>query len=269
LFHSATNHLLLIESKSGANVVEDQAFRYGQLQAQAVVQAAYVTLSVRTAPTIETAYLCLSKHAHRVRLGLSTIGLAYPIIAVSGDSVILDHSGNASAQLRSAFAQGDVRLPAPPPRLIAFDQDSSAEIIQPRVLAVLVAAMSQRLTQLSIVSLAERATPHFALYGRQAQQQIKKKVAEAARNIAATEPANFTYHPTTGNREGMVKILRTPEDNDARGRTQGYQAIGRAGHRKPAKSSISPDQLDLLAELDSMDNDIISAPATTREEDES
>src|SRR5262249_36532841 len=65
LFHSATNHLLLIESKSGAHVVEDQALRYGQLQAQAVGQAAYVTLSVRTAPTIATAYLCWSEHAHR------------------------------------------------------------------------------------------------------------------------------------------------------------------------------------------------------------
>ena len=271
LFHAATSHLLLVESKSGANVEEGQATRYGQLQAQAVVQAAYVTLSVRTSPTIETVYLCLAEYLDRVRLGLSSIDLSYPIIAVADGKVTLDGIEDASPQLRGAFGEGEILLPAPPPRLIGFDQDSDVEIIQPRVLAVLVTAMSQRLTQLTLVSLAERATPHFALYGRQAQQQIKRKVGEAVRRIAEAEPGNFAFLPTTGSREGLVKILRTPEDNDARGRTQGYQAIGRASRlRKGGRpSDTSPDQLDLLAELDATDNETISQRAANGEEGQS
>src|SRR2546429_9191302 len=144
-------------------------------------------------------------------------------------------------------------------------------IDEPQVFEVFASAMSKRLTQITLVSLAERATPHFALYGRQAQQQIKRKVGEAVRRIAEAEPGNFAFLPTTGSREGLVKILRTPEDNDARGRTKGYQAIGRAtGLRKGGRpSDTSPDQLDLLAELDATDNETISQRAANGEEGQS
>jgi hypothetical protein len=256
LFHADTNHLVLVEAKSGPNIEAEQAVKYGQLQASAVVQSAYVTLSVRTRPTVETVYLCLEEHLERVRLGLANAGLTYPIIAVSDGRVALDGTV-ASAQVKAAFASGPLALLGRPARLISFDQDSDIEVIKPRVLAVLVAAMSQRLPQLTLVSLAERATPHFALYGRQAQQKIKRKVAEAARRIAEDEPANFQYMPTTGSREGLVRILRTPEDNDARGRTQAYQAVGRpAKLRRPRKAAeVAANQMDLLAELDTMDNE--------------
>jgi hypothetical protein len=257
LFHADTNHLVLVEAKSGPNIEEEQAMKYGRLQASAVVQSAYVTLSVRTQPTVETVYLCLEEHLERVRLGLASAGLTYPIIAVSDSRVALDGAGAASAQVKAVFASGPIALLGRPARLISFDQDSDIEVIKPRVLAVLVAAMSQRLAQLTLVSLAERATPHFGLYGRQAQQKIKKKVAEAARQIAEDEPANFQYMPTTGSREGLVRILRTPEDNDARGRTQAYQAVGRpAKLRRPRKAAeVAANQMDLLAELDTIDNE--------------
>ena len=256
LSHADTNHLVLVEAKSGPNIEEEQAVKYGQLHASAVVQSAYVTLSVRTPPTAETVYLCLGTHLERVGLGLANAGLGYPIMTVSESLVSLERASAASAGLRAVFADGPVSLLGPPARMILFDQDSDVEVIKPRVLAVLVAAMAQRLTQLTLVSLAERATPHFALYGRQAQQKIKSKVGHAARQIANEEPSSFHYLPTTGSREGLVKILRTPEDNAFQGRTQAYQAVGRATKPRKTRKTVEvvANQMDLLAELDTVDN---------------
>lgn len=90
LFHADTNHLVLVEAKSGPNIEVEQAVKYGQLPAPAVVQSAYVTLTVRTQPTVETVYLCLAEHLERVRLGLANAGLTYPIVAVSDSRVALD-----------------------------------------------------------------------------------------------------------------------------------------------------------------------------------
>lgn len=257
LLHAETSHLVQVEAKSGANVENVQAVRYGTVRVQDVVQSAYVTLPARTPPTSETVYICLAEHYDRVRLGLDKLGLSYPIMKISPGSLALDHADTASSQLAQAFAGGHVPLAGPPPRLIPFDEDSDVEIIKPRVLAVLVEAMSHRLTELTLHSLAERATPHYGIYGRRAQGQIKRKIAEAARGVAAAEPLNFAYVPANSSRDALVKILRTPEANDPRGRTQAYQAVGResiAGKRRKTRPEI-PGQIDLLAELYAGDND--------------
>lgn len=269
LLHAETSHLIAVESKSGANVDERQARAYAQLKASDVVQSAYVTLTKRAVPTIEVLYVCLRDHVERIRLGLEQLVISAPILSVSADYVRLEPDGVAGEHLRHAFAADEVRLQGAVPRLIPFDQDSDVESIQPRVLAALVSAMAQRLPQLTLTSLAERATPQFALYGRQAQQRIKRKVAEAARRIQLTDPTGFQVVPTTGNREGLVRILRTPEDNDPRGRTQAYQAVGRgpATRKKRSKPEI-PGQLDLLAALEARDNDNAEESTTETKEGE-
>jgi hypothetical protein len=269
LLHAETSHLVVVESKSGANVEERQARAYAQLKALDVVQSAYVTLTKRAAPTIEVLYVCLREHVDRIRLGLEQLEMSAPIMSVSADSVRLERDGVVGEHLRDAFADGEVRLPGAVPRLIPFDQDSDVEVIQSRVLAALVSAMAQRLPQLTLTSLAERAMPQFALYGRQAQQRIKKKVTEAARRIQAAEPASFEVVSTTGIREGLVRILRTPEDNDPRGRTQAYQAVGRAiAIRKKRPKPEIPGQLDLLAALEARDNDSAEESTTETKEGE-
>jgi hypothetical protein len=270
LFHAETNHLVQVESKSGANIEDAQALRYSTLRVQDVVRSAYVTLPARTPPTSETVYLCLAEHHNRVRLGLEKLGLSYPIMKVSPESVSLDHADATNPQLALAFANGPIPLAGPPPRLIPFDEDSDVEIIKPHVLAVLVEAMSRRLTELTLHSLAERVTPHYGIYGRRAQGQIKKKIADAARRVAAAESANFAYIDANNSRDALVKILRTPEDNDPRGRTQAYQAVGRESitpKRRKTRPEI-PGQLDLLAELDAGDNDGSEAAETREQEGE-
>jgi hypothetical protein len=270
LFHAETNHLVQAEAKSGANAEDAQAVRYSTLRVADVVRSAYITLPARTPPTSETVYLCLAEHHYRVRLGLEKLGLSYPIMKISQGAVALDHADTATPQFAQAFADDPVPLAGPPPRLIPFDQDSDVEIVKPHVLAVLVEAMSHRLTELTLHSLAERATPHYGIYGRRAQGQIRKKIADAARRAAAPSDRTLRTFPRTTPVNGLVKILRTPEDNDPRGRTQAYQAVGRESitpRRRKTRPEI-PSQLDLLAELYVGDNDGSGAPDAAEQEGE-
>lgn len=269
LLHADTSHLLAVEAKSGANVESRQAEAYAALRASDVVQSAYVTLPQRVLPTIEVVYMCLAQHLDRVRLGLDQLELAPPVICLSDSAVMLDGIDAASEQLRAAFPKGGVRLRGPVPRLIAFDQDSDVETVKPRVLSALVAAMARRQPQIGLTSLAEQATPHFPLYGHRAQNRIKRKVAEAADRIAADDSASFEHVPTSSVREGLVRIRRNPEDNDPRGRTQAYQAVGRpAGGRRRRPRPEIPGQLDLLAALEPSDNDDTGEPAMEGQEEE-
>lgn len=269
LFHAETNHLVVLEAKAGANVEARQARAYASLAAPDVVQSAYVTLTRRASPTIEFAYVCLTDHLERIQIGLDQLDLRPPILSVSEAAVRLEQAEGASSQLRGAFPDGHVPLLGSAPRMIAFDQDSDTKIIKPHVLKILVAAMTNRLPQLSLTSLAEQATPQYALYGRRAQNTLRRKVADAARLIAADDPASFEVVPTNNTREGLVRILRTPEDNDPRGRTQAYQAIGKPpGKRRKREKPELPGQLDLLSALESSDNGSTEEPATETQEGE-
>jgi hypothetical protein len=255
LFHEATNHLVQCESKSGPNIKEEQAGAYNAMTANAVVQAAYVTLRHRTVPTLETLYLCLEDNAPRIRQGLNAVGLAFPVLAVGPKRVVLDGPEMASQVLREAL-QDPVTLVAPPPRIIAFDAESPVEEIEKHVRATLVSLLANRTKHVSLTGLTERAAGHYALYGHMAQNQLKKTVAAAIRAIVVEAPDSFAFDGPTGSRqEGLIRFLKTPEDLDRRGRTQAYQALGRAGKtQKGRKVAVDPNQLDLLGELDVADN---------------
>jgi len=108
LFHDASVHLVLAETKSGANVEPDQAWRYAALDAPAVVQAGHVTLPRRVAPTAEVLYVCLGEHVSRIRHGLQAAGVTFPVMAVHDNKITLEAVDGISDQMRSAFSQGPV-----------------------------------------------------------------------------------------------------------------------------------------------------------------
>jgi hypothetical protein len=117
----------------------------------------------------------------------------------------------------------------------------------------LVSALPRRVTLVSLGALTEQVAPHYPLYGQKAQGRLRRLVGEAARRIAADDPATFQYQPPPGNRDGFVKLLRTPEDNDPRGRTQAYQKFTRPRSPKRVAPEIA-GQLSLLDELEKADN---------------
>ncbi|MBQ0990409.1 hypothetical protein KBX08_09940 [Micromonospora sp. H61] len=268
LFHEATNHLVQCESKSGANVEEDQARAYAAMPAANAVQAAYVDLRHRTTPTIETLYLCLDENAERIRLGLKTIGFLFPVLGVGDRRIELHDADYASERLRAALQEG-VTLKAPPPRIIAFDPESPSDAVERHVRPAMVAALANRTPFLTLTGLTERVAPHYGLYGHAAQNRLKSAVKAAIVKIVEAAPDRFAFDPPANVRpEGLIRFLRTPEDHDPRGRTQAYQALARTGQGASRRRRVvpNPDQMDLLSELVTMDNDAEDIDTVSDEE---
>ena len=276
LAHTESGHLVLCEAKSGANVEAAQARAYAQLDPEAVVQAASVTLRTRERPTVEVVYVCLAEHADRIQLGLVAAELACPVLSVGMRSVQLLNGEAATAALRAAFGRSGsgtsavLELEAPVMAVIAFDHESPAEAVEPAVRAELVAATAQRVSQITTRALTERAAPHYAIYGKGAQTQLRKRVTEAARRIAEADvTGTWRFEPPTATRsEPIIWIDKTPETYDARGRTQAYQALGRVRDTRRRTREPIEGQLDLLSELvtadDASDNE--DAATDPREE---
>jgi hypothetical protein len=254
LFNEATNHLVMCESKSGANVEDEQARTYRDLPPAAAVQAGFVTVRTRAQPTSETLYVCLAEHAERIRLGLKAAGVSFAVLSVGERRIELLDSEYASEAIAVPL-QGGVSVVGPPPRIIPFDHDSPVEIIERFVRAELVAMLAQRRELVTITGLTEAVARHYGLYAHKAQQVLKTRVASAVDRIVSAAPDRFAHDRKTGSRpEGLVRFLKTPEDLDPRGRTQAYQALGRS--TRPQRSRlVDPNQLDLLQELDVGDND--------------
>ncbi len=265
LFDPESSLLVACEAKSGRNVEKDQAEKYASLDATAVVQASQVTLTRRVRPRVIACYACMAQHLTTVRYGLNTLGLKFPIVAVDGRNIVFDCPDAQPEPLNEVFETGELALSGPLPRLIAFDHESSVELIEPYIKAQLVVALSHSRQQVTVRVLAEQAAPHFALYGHKARNQLVKRASQAARHIAATESTYFEYVQGGGNNDDLVRLLRTPEDNDPRGRTQAYQALGRGRQVRKRSPKVDPNQLDLLREVEQVDDEGVDELPAERE----
>ncbi|MER7069270.1 hypothetical protein ABT357_26995 [Streptomyces albidoflavus] len=252
LVHEASAHLVVCESKSGSNIEVDQALRYSDITAQTVVHAVSLTLPHAVRPSVEVLYLGLEAHSERLALSLKSAEVPYPLLSVGKASVRLTRAEGASHQLRDAFSGPSTDLIAPPAAYIPFDHDSEVHEFVTPVRARLVQAMALGETDVSIRVLAERSCPNFLMYGQAARGQLTKKVQRAARQIATEHPGTYAYAEAPGGGEGYIRILRTPESYDARGRTQAYQALSRQSPRR--RPAVDPNQLDLLQELTGTDD---------------
>jgi hypothetical protein len=217
-----------------------------------VVSGAFVTLRERVPPRLEVLYLARAESADRITYGLNQAETPFAVMAVYSDKITLENIQRAGSELQGLFSS-PVPLSGPPARHIPFDHDSGLDDVQPYVTAALVAALARRVPMVSTGTLTEQAAPHYPLYGTRAQGRLRRLVSDAVRCIAAAEPGTFEYHPAAGNHDGFVKLLRTPEDNDPRGRTQAYQRFARTRQRKRVAPEVH-GQLSLLDELEEADN---------------
>lgn len=262
LHQAATNELLACEVKSGANLEEDQARRYGAIDAAALVETAAITLPQRIRPSVRALYVCLKEHSSRIQQGLTAAGVAHDVLVIGPQEALYYPASSTRPGIVARTP-----LPVPPPPIVPFDHDSAPEEMAPAVHAELVAALAHRRPQVTVPWLAEQAAPYFSLYGRQERRRLIRKVGQAARSIADEDPATFVFVPSGGNDDAVVRLLRTPETNDPRGRTQAYQALSRVGPRRGRRTKQEdPDQLDLLQHIE-QDEDERSVPEPGEEAD--
>jgi hypothetical protein len=248
LFHDAAAHIVLCEAKSGANVEVDQARRYNAVTPQRVIQATSINLPHAVTPSMEVLYLGLEEHAERLSLSLDSAEVEYPLITVSDKLIRLVAPERASDHLKASLPRSGVELIAPPITYIPYDHESSdGEFLNP-VRSQLVKAAALGESSVTVRRLAEDCCRYYAFYGRAARGQLLRKVTTAARQIARDSPDTFQCTLSPGKDDTIVRILRTPEAFDARGRTQAYQALSRRS-RSRRRLQPDPNQLDLLQEL--------------------
>jgi hypothetical protein len=253
----ATNELLIVECKSGANIEEDQARKLAVLEPESVVRSAAITLSVEAKPTVEVFYLCLEGHTNRVVLGLSKVGWTGPVLELCLGYLRLVQGSMQASSLQGRF-DDEIELTGPPPGFVTVDSESPNEAFDTLVLTALIGCQAQRLDMISARALTERAIPHLAIFGKAAKGLLERKVSQAAGRIAEQYRDNYVFQPSSERREAAVRILKTPEDADPRGRTQGYQALARrrGEPRRRLKPEI-PGQTQfesVLEELEAADN---------------
>jgi hypothetical protein len=248
LFNDATGHLLAVEAKSGANVEPDQARKLVVIDPQDLIVAGGITVPQPVTLRCEPLFVCLSEHAERIVLGISASGLDAPILAVNEREARLVNVSSASPDLAAVLSEPS-RSRYPIASIIRFDHQSPDDAFDAPVKAELVAEMARGRSAVTIRTLTEQVTWHFALYGRRAQGQLVRKVAGAARRAADADPERLRFQPASGSTDARVAILRSPEEFDRRGRTQGYQAVfGERSRRLPPPQI--PDQLELFGVLD-------------------
>jgi len=217
--------------------------------------ASVTAVGGETAPIVDAVFVCFLHHVERILRGLAESSVAVPVIAV-GETAVEHHGARfADDGVQAAFAQ-PVPVDGPPPSYLVLDEQSSPEEFDERLLAELVACTSRRLRFVTVRALTEQIVELYAVLGRAAQGALQRRVDESAQRVAASQPESFAYRPRTGARsEPDVAILRTPEDNDPRGRTQAYPAISRRAADQRSRGRARPQaegQLDfdrLLQEL--------------------
>jgi hypothetical protein len=172
-----------------------------------------------------------------------------PVLTIDESEARLADPTLASPEVAAALGEPTI-WSHPVARIIPFDNESPAEAFDGPVRAELVAEMARRRPSVTMRALTEQVVSHFALYGKRARGQLVRRVTESARRATREEPERLRFDSATGTMEARVVILRSPEQFDRRGRTQGYQAVlsGRS-RRRPAAPQI-PGQMDLFTELD-------------------
>jgi len=157
---------------------------------------------------------------------------------------------HATALLSDALGDTPILLPAGIASYVHFDDQSTADELRPALRAQLAALQSNKVTERTVRAIVEQALPRLAVYGPQARKTLMAKGNTALRSICGGEPDTFVYQGNTGTHEALVRVLKTPEDNDPRGRTQAWQASGRPRNTVRKAQEINPDQIDLLSLLE-------------------
>jgi hypothetical protein len=236
MFQPERNIILAGEAKSGANVDDEQARRYGGLRADAVVQAASISVRTHGELRIQPLYCCQAENGARVMQGLRVAGVECPVLVFDDESIGHRGSPFTDPSLKEEFAW-PVPVEGPPPRIIPVDDQSPGEVFDDLVLAALIAELSKKRAEVMVPVLADQALPHLAVYATAARNRLIRKVDAAARRIARKDDATFEYLGRTRTREhAVVRFLRSPEDAAPQGRTQVYQAIRRP-HRRPSEEA--------------------------------
>lgn len=232
--------LVPAEVKSGANADETQARKYASMTAEDVLRLVTVAGARATKTAIEPMYAVLDENRARVAIGLQNASLSCPILSIGTMAAELScEPGHRLSPFR-------VDLPTPPPPVVPLDAESPPEKYLELSMAEIVARAASGQKSISLESVLEAINPYWSSTHDAARGAIKTKAKDALKRAFEREfKDNFAWESTSSG-HAIIQVLKTPADYDARGRSQGWQAMQkkaeRALRRKP-RAKVIPGQV--------------------------
>ena len=258
-FNESTNQFLAMESKSGANVDDNQARRYLRVDGDDLIRKTSVTVRTAAPSRVHIIYACLMENLDRIRMGLDSIGTSFTVFGIGTDAVVARHGASVDSDLVDQLPR-IFSISSPPPAVIKVDPESSNEAFDRLVIPRLISALSYSEQSMRISTLADQCVPYLHLASGRHRNALQKRFDESARRICAKAPEDFAYRRKSQMAEfATIQFLYPTEDGDRRGRTAKYQALRRRLLDEPEHVSIEPRQGSLFqereldAEMDSID----------------
>lgn len=231
--------VLTIEAKSGANVDDSQASKYLSLEV-AAIRRVLTMPGADDRTVIQPMLCCLAENEERIRIGLwrseaamreaqqsqSAELLRWALVVVGTDRVRLDTPPGSPVQ------PFEVEVPAPPPRVVPFDAESSDSELREPLLAAIIAAAAQGQERVPVADLIGRIVP--SVYGRAARSKLRKRAEQALRALAGSQDFLGRFNVIPGGQEvegDILRILDSPLKAKPQGQTQQWQALRRRAHR--------------------------------------
>lgn len=223
--------LLAIECKSSANIKTDQARRYAALKWDDAIRDAEIDLPADTTNgEIHVLFAVTSEAAEaaRERLEINDVDDEFPVLSIGASEVkVLGHPTDPRiAEIEPA----PVDLPWP--RRLPLDEHSDSEEYVDHVAAEVVSVTRDAAgtepggITVPFEDLYRAAIPAYDVLADQLAKTVRTKVVAAGKMICQHAPKHFMLTTTQDDppKQGIA-ILRTPENLELQGRTQGWQQV--------------------------------------------
>ncbi|MCX5991118.1 MAG: hypothetical protein NTZ04_02115 [Chloroflexi bacterium] len=190
---SVQNNCILIESKGGNNIENDQAQRYKRVKPHDVVSKLHADVVGGHSPSVDISYLCFSESTDDIASQLNALSASFPVLEVAPNLLRLASNSFSVPKITAALSKGiAIDRNKIPMGYFPFDEDSSDSEVAPHVIQTLVAFATQNkphfksdeITQDMVGSLWE----HF---GPQKKKKLVNKVKSILGKAQVRELSGF------------------------------------------------------------------------------
>jgi len=188
---TSQSHTLLMEWKEGENVSEDQAKRYLHVQADDLIQNAFLPPSA--CKSYDVVYIGLSNNGPRLLKGLQGCGAGFPLLLRESDGFRLAANEFAIQPLNMTFAPLlKLDFDLVPRVLLPFDHDSPPWLVASYVIPKIVEYMCKRETRVLLTRTASDVIPAcWNSLSSDYQNQLKRKVHGVIKEASQYEFSDY------------------------------------------------------------------------------
>jgi hypothetical protein len=219
-------HAILVESKSGSNLDEDQLQRYSEVSSQDLVERAFIPPAA--AEACDTAIVADDQHVAQLLEALNGCGHAMPLLAVTETGISLKANGFQRNPIGEAFTpELPISWADVPLMYVPIDAESKAWEVADVVIPKAIAHMGQRVPQVGVEQLSQEACQlSWGQIGPTGRSGIQARVREVLKDASTEELSEWLVFDERGS--GHVKFQNNPFSAAPRLQTASLGRIQRA-----------------------------------------